>query len=103
MKDFPGKNFLFLVFFFCVIFIGSMFLYGFEDSLCFKSSLVLAVWSCPELSCGASLLLFFTPQIIYLSALLETELVPTMEMRGSWEVTAHGGLGWYPGGFFQLL
>lgn len=80
-----------------------MFLYGFEDSLCFKSSLVLAIWSFPELSCGASLLLFFTPPIIYLTALLEMGLIPTMEMRDSWELTAHGRLGWYPGDFFQLL
>lgn len=81
MKDFPGKNFPFFFFSPCVIFIGSMFLYGFEASLCFKSSVSLAIWSFPEPSCGTSLLLFFTPQIIYLIALLEMELVPTMEMR----------------------
>ncbi|KAL2295530.1 hypothetical protein Nmel_017944 [Mimus melanotis] len=82
MKDFP-------------VFIGSMFLYSFEDSLCFKSSVVLAICSFPQLNCGTSLLLFFTPLIIYLSALLEMELVPSMEMRGSWEVTAHGRLGFF--------
>lgn len=76
-----------------------MFLYAFEDSLCFKSSLVLAIWSFPELRCGTNLLLFFIHQMINVSALLEMELVPTLEMRGLWEVSARGRLGWYPGMF----